>query len=94
VADTAWTFTGGRVLSALQGRWAAVSVDAAVIVMTGALLFLFLGAFWMPLAIFTFCYYWGSILIVGNTPGVCLAAQTWYSRVERPPHEEAHHATP
>jgi transcriptional regulator with XRE-family HTH domain len=83
VADTAWAFAGGHVLSALQGRWAAVSVDAAVIVVTGALLFLFVGAFWMPLAIFTFGYYWGSILVVGNTPGVYLAAQAWDGRVER-----------
>jgi hypothetical protein len=82
VADTTWAFSGGRMLSALQGRWAAVSVDAAVIVVIGALLFLFIGAFWMPLAIFTFCYYWGSILIVGNTPGVCLAAQGWLTGVE------------
>jgi transcriptional regulator with XRE-family HTH domain len=83
VADTAWAFAGGHVLSALHGRWAAVSVDAAVIVVTGALLFLFVGAFWMPLAIFTFGYYWGSILLVGNTPGVYLAAQTWGGRVEQ-----------
>ena len=89
VADTAWAFAGGRVLSALQGRWVAVLVDAAVIVVTGALLFLAVGAFWMPLAIFTFGYYWGSILIVGNTPGVYLAAQAWDGRVERPHADEA-----
>jgi transcriptional regulator with XRE-family HTH domain len=94
VADTAWTFTGGRVLSALRGRWAAVSVDAAVIVVTGAFLFLFIGAFWMPLALFTFCYYWGSILIVGNTPGVCLAAQAWYDRVESAHSKDPTHVTP
>jgi transcriptional regulator with XRE-family HTH domain len=93
VADTAWTFTGGRVLSALQGRWAAVSVDAAVIVITGALLFLCVGAFWMPMAIFTFCYYWGSILVVGNTPGVYLAAQAWDGRVQRTHTDEASHVT-
>jgi transcriptional regulator with XRE-family HTH domain len=93
VADTAWAFASGRVLSALQGRWAAVLVDAAVIVVTGALLFLIVGAFWMPLAIFTFGYYWGSILIVGNTPGVYLAAQAWDTRVERPHADEARHVT-
>jgi transcriptional regulator with XRE-family HTH domain len=93
VADTAWAFAGGHVLSALQGRWAAVLVDAAVIVATGALLFLIVGAFWMPLAIFTFGYYWGSILIVGNTPGVYLAAQSWDGRVEPPHADEARHVT-
>lgn len=93
VADTAWSFAGGCVLSALQGRWAAVSVDAAVIVVTGALLFLFVGAFWMPMAIFTFGYYWGSILVVGNTPGVYLAAQAWDGRVQRSGTDEAHQVT-
>lgn len=94
VADTAWTFAGGHVVSALRGRWAAVTVDAAVIVVTGALLFLILGAFWMPLSIFTFGYYWGSILLVGNTPGVYLAAQAGDERVEPARHEEAQHVTP
>ena len=93
VADTAWTFAGGHVLSALQGRWAAVLVDAAVIVATGALLFLIVGAFWMPLAIFTFGYYWGSILVVGNTPGVYLAAQARDDRVEQPRTDEARQVT-
>jgi transcriptional regulator with XRE-family HTH domain len=93
VADTAWAFAGGHMLSALQGRWAAVSVDAAVIVVTGALLFLFVGAFWMPLAIFTFGYYWGSILVVGNTPGVYLAAQARGGGVHEQRTDEARQAT-
>jgi transcriptional regulator with XRE-family HTH domain len=74
VADTAGMFTKRHMISAVRGRWAAVSVDAAVILGTGMALFLFMGMFWMPLAIFMFCYYFGSILVVGNTPGVCLAA--------------------
>jgi transcriptional regulator with XRE-family HTH domain len=74
VEDTARTFAKRHVISAVRSRWAAVSVDAAVILGTGIALFLFVGLFWMPLAIFMFCYYFGSILVVGNTPGVCLAA--------------------
>jgi transcriptional regulator with XRE-family HTH domain len=74
VADTAQMFAKRHMIPQVRGRWAAVSVDAAVILGTGIALFLLVGVFWMPLAIFMFCYYFGSILFVGNTPGVCLAA--------------------
>lgn len=74
VADTARMFAKRHILPEVRGRWAAVAVDAAVILGTGIALFLLVGVFWMPLAIFMFCYYFGSILVVGNTPGVCLAA--------------------
>jgi hypothetical protein len=33
-----------------------------------------LGAFWAPLSVAVAAYYFGSILILGNTPGVCLFA--------------------
>jgi transcriptional regulator with XRE-family HTH domain len=72
--NTARMFAKRHMISAVRNRWAAVSVDAAVILGTGIALFMFVGLFWMPLAIFMFCYYFGSILVVGNTPGVCLAA--------------------
>jgi transcriptional regulator with XRE-family HTH domain len=74
VGNTARTFAKRHMIPQVRGRWAAVSVDAAVILGTGIALFLLVGVFWMPLAIFMFCYYFGSILVVGNTPGVCLAA--------------------
>jgi transcriptional regulator with XRE-family HTH domain len=67
-------FASRHILSPARARWAAVSVDVAVILATGFAMFLFVDAFWMPLAVFMFCYYVGSILMVGNTPGVCLAA--------------------
>jgi helix-turn-helix protein len=73
-ADTARLFTKRHMISPVRARWAAVSVDVAVILGIGFAMFLFVGAFWMPLALFMFCYYVGSILVVGNTPGVCLAA--------------------
>ena len=77
IANTARMFAKRHMIPAIRGRWAAVSVDAAVILGTGVALFLFVGLFWMPLAIFMFCYYFGSILVVGNTPGVCLAASAY-----------------
>jgi transcriptional regulator with XRE-family HTH domain len=75
-ADTARLFAKRHMISPVRARWAAVSVDVAVILAIGFAMFLFVGAFWMPLAVFMFCYYVGSILVVGNTPGVCLAAST------------------
>jgi transcriptional regulator with XRE-family HTH domain len=67
-------FAGGRVLHSVRERTAAVAVDAAVVAVMGAILFFCLGAFWIPLTIFICGYYWGCILAVGNTPGVCLLA--------------------
>jgi transcriptional regulator with XRE-family HTH domain len=74
LADAPRSFAAGRILSSVRERAAAVSFDAAVVLVVGALLFVSLDKFWVPLAIFMCCYYWGSILIVGNTPGVCLLA--------------------
>lgn len=74
LADVRRPFAPGRILSSIRERAAAVSFDAAVVLIVGALLFVSLDTFWVPLAIFMCCYYWGSILIVGNTPGVCLLA--------------------
>jgi hypothetical protein len=38
------------------------------------MLFVALNRFWMPFAIATLAYYGGSILLLGNTPGVSLFA--------------------
>ena len=65
---------GSRPTRGDAGDPGADPARCAVILGTGMALFLFVGLFWMPLAIFMFCYYFGSILVVGNTPGVCLAA--------------------
>jgi transcriptional regulator with XRE-family HTH domain len=69
-------FAKRHIISSVRARWAAVSVDVAVILAIGFAMFLFMDAFWMPVAVFMFCYYVGSILMVGNTPGACLAAST------------------
>ena len=55
-------------------RSAAVAIDAGVILLVGVALFLIFDSFWLPLAGFMACYYWGGILLLGNTPGVCLQA--------------------
>lgn len=74
LADTWMPFTGGTLLPAVVRRAAAVAIDAGVILLVGLALFLILESFWIPLSGFMAVYYWGGILILGNTPGVCLQA--------------------
>lgn len=71
-ADT-W-FSSGPLIRHARLRCFAVAVDAFVLSVMGVGLFAVLGSFWAPLAIATAIYYSGSILIFGNTPGVCLFA--------------------
>jgi cytoskeletal protein RodZ len=72
LADSWTPFAGGAILSAIAHRAAAVAVDASITALVAAAIFLTVGSFWIPLAIFMACYYWGGILFLGNTPGVCL----------------------
>jgi transcriptional regulator with XRE-family HTH domain len=72
--DTRTWFTGGRFLTGTGRRWAAVGCDAATIAALGGLLFLVFDTFWMPFSVLTLAYYAVSILVLGNTPGVCLFA--------------------
>ena len=74
LADSWLPFTGGALLSAIRRRSTAVAIDAGVILLVATALFLILGTFWIPLAAFMACYYWGGILLLGNSPGVCLQA--------------------
>ena len=71
--EDSWApFTGGELLSAIARRSAAVAVDASITAIVAVGLFLTLGSVWIPLTIFMACYYWGGILLLGNSPGVCL----------------------
>jgi transcriptional regulator with XRE-family HTH domain len=74
LAETSVPFSGGRVLTHLRQRGAAVGWDAGVVVAIAVTLFVVLGEFWSSLGISMLCYYAGGILILGNTPGVCLFA--------------------
>lgn len=75
-------FTGGRVLDLLPARVNAVAFDLAVLGATAVCLFVALGLFWMPLAVTAVAYYCGGILLLGNTPGVCLFAPIADSALE------------
>jgi len=74
VPETRAWFSPGELIRDARLRFFAVAVDAFVLSVMGLGLFAVLGLFWAPLALATAAYYFASILILGNTPGVCLFA--------------------
>jgi transcriptional regulator with XRE-family HTH domain len=75
VADTAGSaFARGPLLTAVRRRWVAAAWDVGAVVAIGVLLFVALEQFWMPFAMVVLGYYAGSIVLLGNTPGVSLFA--------------------
>jgi transcriptional regulator with XRE-family HTH domain len=72
LADSHTPFIRGRVIPDMRRRWAAVASDACVAVAIAALVFLACGKFWAPLSMTALGYYLGGILLLGNTPGVCM----------------------
>ena len=69
-------FAGGPVIRAIPTRLRAVFFDAFAVSVIALSLFIVFGAFWAPLGAAIALYYFASILILGNTPGVCLFART------------------
>jgi hypothetical protein len=67
-------FTGGPVLPGIRQRLAAAACDAGVVVAIAAVMFVVFRSFWAPLGATMLAYYLGGILVLGNTPGVCLLA--------------------
>jgi transcriptional regulator with XRE-family HTH domain len=80
LADPGSPFSAGRLLHALRDRCAAVACDAGVVTAIAAVVFVASGTFWQPLGIAALAYYLGGILLLGNTPGVCL----WAPPTRRP----------
>jgi hypothetical protein len=74
MADTGSSFAPGRILGAARVRCLAIACDAAVIVTLGLAIGLVLKTLWMPLCLAMIGYYAGGILLLGNTPGICLFA--------------------
>jgi len=83
-AAGAW-FTDGALVKGVGLRCFAVAVDLFVVSVMGLALFVVLGMFWAPAFLATAAYYSVSILVLGNTPGVCLFADPskWNSRMQR-----------
>jgi hypothetical protein len=65
-------FAGGRRLLSAHRRWVAAACDCAILTGIGVGVFAAFGTFWQPFGIASFLYYVGGILVLGNTPGVCL----------------------
>jgi transcriptional regulator with XRE-family HTH domain len=74
LADTPQPFSGGQLLKNVAARLKAAAWDSAATLVLALVAFLVLGSFWTPFAIVTIAYYSGGILILGNSPGVCLFA--------------------
>jgi transcriptional regulator with XRE-family HTH domain len=69
----AW-FENGSLVKGVGLRFFAAAVDLFVLSVMGLALFAVLGMFWAPMCLATVTYYSVSILLLGNTPGVCLFA--------------------
>src|SRR5262249_38497584 len=80
LADTAGTFAGGRLLASARSRLAAIGCDLVIVITLGLTMYLMLGTVWMPLCLSLAGYYAGAILLLGNTPGVCLCASNGHWR--------------
>jgi transcriptional regulator with XRE-family HTH domain len=80
LADPSPTATPGNRHAGMWARLAAVGCDAAVLVAIGCMFYVAFNRFWMPFAIAVAVYYAGSILVLGNTPGVSLFLQATLHR--------------
>lgn len=72
LVETGLPFMGGRVLVDARRRWSAAVWDLGSLVAIAVALFVVMGAFWMPFAVTALFYYVGGVLLLGNSPGVCL----------------------
>jgi hypothetical protein len=84
LADAGAPVVRGRLLADIRRRCAAIGCDAVMVLAVATLMYVVFGSFWMPLGVFALLYELGGILILGNTPGLCLCALT----EKRPPQAE------
>jgi transcriptional regulator with XRE-family HTH domain len=92
LADEPWRSTRAAV-DALLGRWlraCAAACDLAVVIGIAAAVFAAAGHFWTPFTIATVCYYFGGVLMIGNSPGLWLLAR---GRSRRAPQQRIAPAT-
>jgi transcriptional regulator with XRE-family HTH domain len=78
-------FSPGHLLEGARSRLAAVTWDAGTTFAVAMTAYIFTANFWAPLGIFMLIYYLGSVLVLGNTPGVCLFAPGRRPRPSPPP---------
>jgi len=64
-------------IDGLLGRWlraGAAACDLAMVIGIAAAVFAAAGHFWTPFTIATVCYYFGGVLVIGQSPGAWLLA--------------------
>jgi transcriptional regulator with XRE-family HTH domain len=83
--DSPQPFSAGQLLEGMKSRLSAVAWDAGVTFAVAMTAYIFFQSFWAPLGVFMFFYYLCSVLILGNTPGVCLFAPDRHHRRPQPP---------
>ena len=81
---------GGPILSEARHRVGAIAADLGILGLISMGFWMAVGDVWMPLAVAMAVYYAGGILILGNTPGVCLSAAV---ARDDPARREANHAS-
>lgn len=74
LVDTGLPFTGGRFIADARRRWSAAAWDVGSLLAIAVSIFVLMDRFWMPFGVTALCYYVGGILVLGNSPGVCLFA--------------------
>jgi transcriptional regulator with XRE-family HTH domain len=85
LADAPRPFSGGRLLADVGSRLKAVAWDAGTTLVLALTAFLVVGSFWTSLGVVMLCYYAGGILILGNSPGVCLFAPRPHDELPQSP---------
>jgi transcriptional regulator with XRE-family HTH domain len=74
ITATRRTFVRGRVLPSMTDRLMAIGWDALIVLTLALLLYAAFGVLWIPLCLAMAVYYGAGVLLLGNTPGVCLCA--------------------
>jgi hypothetical protein len=88
-------FAQGHLLAGMRERLVAVACDGGVVVAIALGVFIVFGQFWLPLGVVMLAYYLGGILVLGNTPGVCLwAAIPGGAQNYNQPDDESRHTPP
>lgn len=88
MVDTPQSFSAGHLLKGARARLSAVAWDGALTLAVAVACYVIFENFWAPLAVFMWFYYLGSVLILGNTPGVSLFAPNAHHDFIDEPHGE------
>lgn len=85
LVDTGLPFTGGRFIADARRRWSAAAWDLGSLMAIAVSIYVLMDSFWMPFGVTALCYYIGGIVVLGNSPGVCLFAPVPADSGDGPP---------